>query len=221
MPIVYERLQNPSERDLDVIGEIYENNFPPEEKVPYEGMRAAMQANHPAFPTLVARDSDAENRVVGVIWTPRLGDSPYFFLPYFAVDQAYHGQGIGSRLLQEALSFLATLPNAETLLWEVEPPEADPNHERNRRIRFYERNGAHIVKYSEPFAMPDFTDEEGLGVVPMRIMYAPIGDSSLPNNKAQGIKWVMTILEEDYPTYKHLHERFLTGVEAMPDDEDA
>lgn len=216
MAITYERLRQPSDTDLDQIGVIYEENFPPEEKVPYEGLRFAMARDTDDFPTLIARDTEQAHRVAGVIWTPRLGTTPYFFLPYFAVDKAYHGQGIGSELLQQAVAYLASLPHSQTLLWEVDPPiPNDPSHNNNRRIRFYERNGAHLVAYSTPFAMPDMTDETGVGIVPMRIMYAPIGNSQLPNDKQQAYEWIDAIYTNDYTEYPELRERVLRDILAL------
>jgi ribosomal protein S18 acetylase RimI-like enzyme len=198
----YQHLRYPTETDLAKIEQIYEDNFPEEEKIPYDWLKQQMITHE--IETMVARHESGE--IAGMLWAEQLGDSPYYFIPYFAVDEAFQGHGIGGNLIKAMVKHLANFEHIHTLIWEVEAPTDDPKHQTNRRVAFYNRNGAEIVKYSEGFAMPDFTDEKGVRGVPMRLMFINIGKHNLPNDKAQGIAWLQAMYTFVYEGYPHLRD---------------
>lgn len=143
---------------------------------------------------LVARD-DATCDIVGVMWMQKLGSTPYYFIPYYAIDRIYQGHGIGHALFHFACEYLRDKGGIEVLLWEIEVPTPDENDSRSKRIHFYKKNGGHIVEHAKNFTVPDVTDcGENM---PLWLMVAPIGDYELVNDADHAYQWVDAILSYD------------------------
>jgi GNAT superfamily N-acetyltransferase len=156
-------LQNPSALDLKQIQQIYEANFPPAERKPFDAITKRLQFGE--YLCFIAR---SQNGILAFALLLPLPDTNYTFLEYIAVDQANHSQGLGSGLLR----FIMTELNS-SLIWEVEPPlNANPDDVRNRRLRFYERLDGQLIALSTYYAMPNF--ESGTRGVPLRLMQFPL-----------------------------------------------
>lgn len=164
---------------------IYLDSFPPEEMDPVEHLQELM-ASAPAEPqpgeTLfrfaVGVGSDTVRALSVYTYHP---EERLAFLWYLATTAVSRGQGIGSWLLQQTIEHVledAQLCGGEPpvgICWEVERPSdtTDPHEQelRQKRIRFYERNGSLLLPHIDLLTPPMGPD---LPEVHYYIMYHPL-----------------------------------------------
>jgi GNAT superfamily N-acetyltransferase len=157
--------------------EIYETSFPIEERDPVEriadAMRRIQKKNIAHF--LAAVDA---GRVIGLVMYSYYKKERLGFLFYMATDLDLRGRGLGSwmfkqtiRRLEEDAHFLVGEPPLG-MFWEVERPlDAADEAERilrERRIRFYQRNGAVLMDWID-FTAPPLGED--LPPVPYYLMF--------------------------------------------------
>jgi GNAT superfamily N-acetyltransferase len=141
------------------VADIYSDSFPSRERVP--------------FGTIL--DDVARGRCT--LWLS--GDGSGFavtrplstsegeiFLEYLAVGAARRSTGIGAKLLRAVHAGVD-----RPLVFEVEDPAEFPSADRDRRIAFYERNGAAAIA-CQGYRAPDMTGE---GTYPMLLFTLPGG----------------------------------------------
>lgn len=164
---------------------LYEAAFPVEERGPleylYVDMRWRAQGNHQPDHLrhfLAAVESD---RLNGICMYSYYRDYRLAFLGYLATPPELRGNGLGGWLLKRTVSMLSA--DAELLgglpplgmCWEVERPldTNDPLERdlRERRIQFYQRNGAILLKDIRLTAPP-----LGVGLPPVdyHLMFLPV-----------------------------------------------
>ncbi len=192
MPLTFEHLTAPTDAELERIKTIFQSNFPPVMKKPFVQIEAGSRNGSVAL--LVMRDA---GEIVGMATLVLLTRAPILYLVYLATDQDRHNQGIGGELFDQMVRFGAEHFDTDILIWEVEAPEPDdPMHLHNRRIRFYERHGAEIIRIAENYAMPD---ESGEGIIPLRLMWLPLRGRTTPPTRAEVAAFVRDTFDMFYP----------------------
>jgi GNAT superfamily N-acetyltransferase len=162
--------------------EIYEASFPIEERDPVERIAHAMRRKqeknrHSEHISHFLAAVDA-GRAIGLVMYSYYKKERLGFLFYMATDLDLRGQGLGSWMfkktmqrLEEDAHFLAGEPPLG-MFWEVERPlDAADEAERilrERRIRFYQRNGAVLMDWID-FTAPPL--DEDLPPVPYYLMF--------------------------------------------------
>lgn len=127
--------------DLAEVKAIYDTHmrdtFPPSELRPYKSIKALTNSGNYFCYGLYDEDS-----LQAYAFFSRAKNRAYCLLDYYAVIESLRGSGIGSQffpLLREKLRHM------DGILLEVESVESTENEEdqaiRQRRIRFYQRNG--------------------------------------------------------------------------------
>lgn len=127
--------------DLAEVKAIYDTHmrdtFPPSELRPYKSIKALTNSGNYFCYGLYDEDS-----LQAYAFFSRAKNRTYCLLDYYAVIESLRGSGIGSQffpLLREKLQHM------DGILLEVESVESTENEEeqaiRQRRIRFYQRNG--------------------------------------------------------------------------------
>ena len=112
---------------------IYLEAFPERERSPYE-MLVELSETKP----VVALHTIAEDgKAIGLVVWVELGDDKAFIL-YFAIDQSLRGGGYGGKVLT---ALKERFTNGIILEAEFQEPDADNLEQRERRHRFYEKNG--------------------------------------------------------------------------------
>jgi GNAT superfamily N-acetyltransferase len=147
---------------------IYLDSFPPEELDPVEHLQALM-ASAPAEPQpgetifrfAVGVGEDTVRALSIYTYHP---EERLAYLWYLATTAVSRGQGVGSWLLQQTIEHVledAQLCGGEPpvgICWEVERPldAADPHEQevRQKRIRFYERNGSLLLPHIDLLTPP-------------------------------------------------------------------
>ncbi|MGL4498112.1 MAG: GNAT family N-acetyltransferase, partial [Planktothrix sp.] len=156
--------------------QIYLDSFPPSERQPVDILETRL--SHQLYQWFVAK---AENQVVGIALLYPLQPTDFILLDYLGTDKNYRSRGIGRMLM----SHLITLVNTQqkTLLIEVENPQfCDDSEQAERRIQFYQNNGAKLlqsVRYVLPPLSGDVPTEMLLMMVP-----AELG-GQLPGSRVQ------------------------------------
>lgn len=117
----------------------------------------------------------------------------FTYFEHFAVDEALRGGGLGSELLNAAVS----LSRGGRVCLEVEPPDTDI---AARRIGFYKRNGFSLNDYF--YLQPPIS--EGRHAIPLKIMTTR-GEIS----KIEFEKIKKTLYAEVYKTSEERLETFL------------
>lgn len=153
------------------LADIYTEAFPANERVPVAVLQAGLQdgtrtlwrlsgaASNLAFAVCVALDRNA------------------WLLEYLATDAACRSQGLGANLLQRVRRDLAE-SGGTTLYLEGEPPISDSRERwRERRLKWYLRQGAAIVIDENSYAMPEVGTG---GLLPMKLLAAPLGQDATP-----------------------------------------
>ena len=121
-------------RDLEAIKALYESAFPENERKDFRFFLTNSEEVGAALEMLAVYD---EALLVGFVIMLNSGDISHIL--YFAVNEKLRGKGYGSQILQ-------TIHNSkpgQRFIADVEKPEHTcGNHEqREKRIRFYDRNG--------------------------------------------------------------------------------
>ncbi len=128
------------------VRQIYESAFPAALRAEWHDI-----AHHRDDEELLVLTS---KQVLGFTLIRHLGDTGAVFVRYFAIDGDLRGQGHGSLLMERLIEHL-TANGAVALLLDVEDPISEPdNSEHVHRIRFYERNGVHLLTVPD-YAPPD------------------------------------------------------------------
>ena len=121
------------ENDFDQIFTILEEAFPPSERRTKADQRKLMDLEeYTIFGLKEAGD------LIGFVaeW-----EGPeYRFVEHFVVNEAFRGNGTGTKLLNEYHDL-----SDKPVVLEVEPPEDEI---QKKRIKFYKRNGYHLTDYT-------------------------------------------------------------------------
>jgi GNAT superfamily N-acetyltransferase len=143
---------------------IYEQSFPESERDPVENIAASLST--PAIgPEVTHLRALVENNIVaGFTYFSSYQEHYLGFLKFIAIREDIRGKGYGSILLQDAIKQLRADGVRATgwpylgLILEVERPETADNKQdrqlRERRIQFYQRNGAALIEGIDYIAPP-------------------------------------------------------------------
>lgn len=156
------QLSDPADPLLPEWLALYERAFPPEERVPGEEHLRELRPDSDAV-LLAAEDEDG--KLLGLARYDLYDHAAYLY--YLAVDDAVRSLGLGSAIYQEILRRLD--PELTGMVFEVEHPDhaADPELAR-RRIRFYQRLGAKLLR-----GIHYLQEIPGQPPVPMHLMVHP------------------------------------------------
>jgi GNAT superfamily N-acetyltransferase len=167
---------------VSAIRRIYEDGFAPHLRADFASLSTGREDDESALALM----QGGEPR--GFVMVRPLGGTGWMFLRYLVAGQ--RGQGLGGIMWDQLMAWLRTA-GYPLLVWDVEDPDepgCDPAEVqiRNRRIRFYERHGGHLLPvrgYGNPH-----DDDTGSGGrqhwTPMRLMAASTGDAGLPGTPA-------------------------------------
>jgi GNAT superfamily N-acetyltransferase len=132
-----------------------------------------------------------EKSVYGLSFVYFPEHEPFALLDYFAIIPEKQGIGIGSQCFLELVHRMRC--EGRSLLMEVEDPTVGTNKdEKEKRIRFYERNGARMLEKYD-YYLPDLS---GHGEpTPMKLMIAP---SEPQISRKKLIQFIKLIFKELY-----------------------
>jgi GNAT superfamily N-acetyltransferase len=171
---------------------IYEGGFAPHLRADFAELTTGREDGEIAL----ALRQDGQPR--GFALLRPLGGTGWMFLRYLVAGQ--RGQGLGGIMWDQLMAWLREA-GYPLLVWDVEDPDepgCDPAEVqiRNRRIRFYERHGGHLLPvrgYGNPHDDDSVSNDignDGTGSdgrphwTPMRLMAAATADAGLPGTPA-------------------------------------
>ncbi len=128
----------PEMKEYRRIIELYERNFPKNERIATEILTA--KATQVCFPFTAYYD---ENRFIGFTFASVTDEA--VFLLYFAVAEELRSRGYGSGILEKLTADYA--PRRVMLNCEPADQNADNYEQRLKRLAFYERNGLFDTGY--------------------------------------------------------------------------
>jgi GNAT superfamily N-acetyltransferase len=172
---------------------IAEESFPPEERDPCQVLIRSIQKGKSILYTAVVK-----NEIIGFTTLRPLRETGIYLMEYLAVDKNSRNLGIGRKILQFIKKDLSGTRDAGLIL-EVEPPEEVSGAERDirlRRIGFYLRNGARMVRDGGVYRMPNLCGE---GSLPMHLMWLPIKEGRKLPAALNLIQLFILIFTETYP----------------------
>ena len=120
--------------DVKLVKALYESAFPENERANFDFMLGCSETDEDAFEILTIYDGEL---FVGFVVTLNSGDISHIL--YFAVDEELRSNGYGSEILRA----LHKSKPGQRFIADVEKPDAKSgnNAQREKRIRFYSRNG--------------------------------------------------------------------------------
>ena len=186
-----------SEEDAKQICRIAEESFPPEEREPCQSLIKTIQEARSILYT-----ASVKNSIRGFTKLTPLKKTNIYLMEYLAVETRSRNQGIGRKILHFIKNDLKAVKGLGLIL-EVETPEVSGSEEREfrqRRIRFYQRNGALMVLDGGTYRMPNLTGE---GSLPMRLMWLPINAGSKPPSNFTLVELFTLIFTETYGGIKN------------------
>src|SRR5262249_16199180 len=143
---------------------IYEQSFPEAERESLQDMTAHLSNPSPDTEVTRLRALVDQNVVIGFTYFASFREYYLGFLKFIAVRADIRSKGYGKILLQDSLEQLRADGRRATgwpylgLVLEVERPEMaandDERQQRERRIQFYERNGAKLIEGIDYVAPP-------------------------------------------------------------------
>ena len=120
--------------DVEAVKALYENSFPENERVDFDYILTCSETNEVPYEILAVYD---DGLFVGFVVALTSGDISH--LLFFAVDEKLRSKGYGSKILKA----VHDSKPGQRFIADVEKPDAksDNNEQREKRIRFYSRNG--------------------------------------------------------------------------------
>ena len=173
-------------RDRATFERIYLDSFPASEREPVANIVAAFASGARQLITARRRDE-----LVGFAITGRLGRG-VVYLEYLAVERSVRGSGFGTKLMN-GLRKLVADEGGSAIVWEVESEEAgrpEERPERRRRVRFYQRQGATVVRCAPGYQAPDL---DGGAPLDMQLMWVAV-QSNAPQPEGPYLRWVVETL---------------------------
>lgn len=208
MLITFHHLTAPTPDEIAQVRALYESSFPPVMRKPFREIAEGSRTGEVAL--LVARAGNPPGRIVGMATLAALAQTSALYLGFLATDQELHNQGIGGALFDFVVEWVPTSGrDIDTMVWEVEAPEADLNHLHNRRIRFYERHGARVVRMASTYRMPAQEHDE----IPLRLMWIPLQRRIRPPDRAEVASWIAGIFALVYPDSRELCAQLITELD--------
>jgi hypothetical protein len=110
---------------------------------------------------------DSKVVMAALIWPFKGTD--FVLLDYFAVKKEYRNQGIGSGFIKD-ISKITKMENKAFVLEVEDPKEGKDIKTREKRIQFYRRNGAKVLK-DAPYLLPPLQDDACTQMVLMVISH--------------------------------------------------
>ncbi|MGY6528476.1 MAG: GNAT family N-acetyltransferase [Cyanobacterium sp.] len=148
----YFQVSDPDSNDFLGAIALYEQSFPPSEKLPTATIKDKIKKN--IFQLWIQKDQ--EKIILMAILCP-LPETDFTLLGYLATAPEYRGKGLG----KEFMAFIKKTLQKENqwLLLEVENPLFPPDQEiKQRRVDFYLRLGAKIIK-DVSYLLPDLSEQ--------------------------------------------------------------
>jgi hypothetical protein len=85
-----------------------------------------------------------------------------------------------------------------------------PDHAQNRRLRFYERQGAQLLRQIPNYVMPSMIDPDR--TVPARLMWCPVRGPLREVSLAEAMGWLRALYACSYPDHPDLCEQIVAGL---------
>ena len=172
---------------------IAEESFPPEERDPCQVLIRSIQKGKSILYT-----ASEKNKIIGFTTLTPLKETGIYLMEYLAVDKNSRNLGIGGKILQFIKKDFSGTKETGLIL-EVEPPGEVTGSEREirqRRIGFYLRNGAQMVRNGGAYRMPNLCGE---GSLPMHLMWMPIEEGRRLPAALNLLQLFTLIFTETYP----------------------
>ncbi|HEX2914745.1 MAG TPA: GNAT family N-acetyltransferase [Chloroflexia bacterium] len=206
-----ENLSADDEQSWEVVGRLFEEAFPPEERRPIEALKAQVrkkQEEEQAKQTYfwVAKSG---SKIVGLAFFELIPATGFAYLWFLAADARVRGQGVGTSLFQAMWQHLEQAATSLKLdfkgvVFEVDHPLSDEEAiaQKNRqRIHFYEKQGAVLLPL-DFLAPPMWISSEHTEVL-FRLMVKPTSAYQSQVNSLQFIEEaVVTILSASQLGYQ-------------------
>lgn len=191
-PIIVTPQSQFSAKHIEQLRAIYLDSFPPHERADFSYLLNSIAQNQRwCFSAM----QDDEMLGLAII-VPHVA-SDIHLLEYLAVSKQVRGRGIGGQLLDNVIATLR-LQSALGLLIEVEPDDEGTDEERQwraRRIRFYQRHGAHIVEDAANYHVP-LADRDG--TMRMQLLWLPLAASARVPTDARLSECIVNIYTQSY-----------------------
>ncbi len=127
-------------KDFEDAIKIYIESFPPNERHSIATIKTRIESGY--YRLFIGR---LENEVVFMALFWPLKNTEFILFDYMAVKKNYRNKGIGTKFLENIFDILKV--KDRYLILEVENPEYGDNKEqRKKRVAFYKRHGAKIMK---------------------------------------------------------------------------
>ncbi len=168
---------------------IYNEAFPPAERRPESELRKNLiKYNEKMF----MAEEDGIPIIFTILW--KVPGTDFLFLDYIAVKKEYRGRGSGS----EFLKLLIDMDSIEFnhIILEVENPASGENIEqRQKRIRFYRKAGARIIKGFKYYLPPRN------GVEPQEMLLMVISKKNIKRISGKKMEQVLSLI------YTHVYHK--------------
>ena len=149
---------------LNAIFKIYESSFPANERQTIETLKIRLKTNKEV---LFAAKHNEE--VVGIGFLFDLVGSDFLLLDYLAVSQNNRGKLIGQKLFAQLKDYAQN--QKKHLLMEVDDPKFGEDKDlRNKRVAFYKKNGALVLK-DVKYILPALDGTESTKQILMLVPY--------------------------------------------------
>jgi len=172
-PLVVQEITSAADEHFNPAYDIYVEAFPETERHTREVIEQRLSTGQSRlFVGMI------NNEVVLMSLLFNLSSVKFILLDYMAVSRAYRGQKIGERFLQ----FISAMLKKENkfLVMEVEDPGyGDNKDQRVRRINFYKRSGAKILK-DVNYILPSLN---GTQPTEMQLMLLPASEDTIFNRE--------------------------------------
>lgn len=142
-------------RDFESVYELMSRSFPPEEHRGFRQQKALLDRED--YYIHIYEEQGRLAAFCAVYSLPELS-----FIEHIAVNEAFQGQGMGSKIMREVMAI-----SEKPIILEVEPPAGSET--AARRVRFYEKLGFHLHAY--PYEQPPL--RVGAAPLPLQLMSYP------------------------------------------------